>query len=424
MSIKEKLKKIPLVMTVWHGISHCKVICNQNRAENYIKKIIKNNRNDSSKKNRKIKVGFIAQVPTVWDKSEDVFLEMLKRGNIETKLLVIPKDSWTDYSKFDSYNDNFFLEKYPEYCIKAIKDDGSILNIKELNFDYIFYPRPYDVHLPQGLRSTDLVKVTKCCYIPYGYSCSDNFNDCNVENPFFDNIYMEFCESEYLKNLLYKKYKKSCDNGTKHFEVLGYPVLAKYIDMKPRNGIKTITWTPRWSYDPVVGGSNFIEYKDNFVELCRKLPKYIKVIFRPHPLMFDELVAKKIITSDEKNLYITTLKELNVSIDLENPIDDVLSETDILLSDFSSILVHFFITNRPIVYCKKNIKFNEDLKDSEQYMYVAKSWTEVETYIKNLIKDKDKLSTKRNEFINKKFGNLKISARKIVDKIVSDYEGN
>lgn len=425
MSIKEKIKKIPMVLPMWHGILHCKANCSRNKSENYMKKVIKISREDSSKKNRKIKVGFIVQMAeSCWDKQVSIVDEMLRNDSFDVKLLVVPEDKWTDTSKFQNYENNYFLEKYPRYSIKALNDDGSCIDVSSMYFDYVFFPRPYDVHLPKKLRSTELVKFTKCCYVPYGYSCSDNFNGCNVENPFFDNIYMEFTESEYIKSLLCKKYSKSCDKKIQHFEFLGYPCLEEYLALQPRNEIKTITWTPRWSYDPVLGGSNFIEYKDNFIELCKSLSKDIHVIFRPHPLMFDELVSKKILSEKEKDDYIKKLNDLNVHIDLKNPIDVVLRETDILISDFSSILVQYFITNRPIIYCKKNIEFNNDVKELEKYMYLADSWNKVETNIKNLISGKDSLAAQRKEFINKKFSINKGSAKRIVERIISDYEDN
>ena len=38
------------------------------------------------------------------------------------------------------------------------------------------------------------------------------------------------------------------------YETLGYPDLEVYFDIPSRDEIKNIIWTPRWSYDPEMGG--------------------------------------------------------------------------------------------------------------------------------------------------------------------------
>ena len=199
--------------------------------------------------------------------------------------------------------------------------------------------------------------------------------------------------------------------------------MEKYLNMKPkpREKISTITWTPRWSYDIKHGGSNFIEYKDKFLDLCKKMPHDMKFIFRPHPLMFDELIKKNIISPEEKDSYIRELNSLNIKMDFENPIDFVLEETDLLITDLSSIITEFFLTNKPIIYCKKNIEFNKSSKEFEKYMYVTTSWEEVEYYIFEVLAERDILKAPRREFIDREFKEVENSAKKIVDRIISDY---
>ena len=121
-----------------------------------------------------------------------------------------------------------------------------------------------------------------------------------------------------------------------------------------------------------------LNYKDSFINFCRNLKKKIDVIFRPHPLMFDELIKKNIITQKEKDDFLYALEELNIQMDVKSPIDVILNKTDILITDFSSIILQFFLTNRPIIYCKKNIDFNESGKIIEKGMYVITTWDEVE----------------------------------------------
>lgn len=387
------------------------------KAEKNIERVIK------TKGNEIIRVGFIVQVESIWDKQEPVFTEMTKRNDIDVKLLVVPNTKWSNISEFDTYTNNYFLNKYADYAIKVFDDDFNLINVRELEFDYVFFPRPYDIHLPEGLRSSDLVKFTRCCYISYGYSLSDEFNDLNVNNSFFDNMYIIFGDSSYIQSLLYKKYKKSCDKKIRYVEYLGYPCLEKYLSLKPRSKIKTITWTPRWSYDEKIGGSNFIEYKNEFISFCKTLPRDVSVIFRPHPLMFDELIKTEKITQEEKDNYLKALDFLNVTVDYVSSIDFILEKTDLLITDFSSIIMQFFLTKRPIIYCKKNIEFNESGKKFEDFLYVSKSWSEVENRCEKLINDNDELLNDRIQFVANNFEGIKYSSKRITDRVVKDYRG-
>ena len=101
-----------------------------------------------------------------------------------------------------------------------------------------------------------------------------------------------------MKNVIKKRFKKTSEKGYQHFEYLGYPSLEPFMKIKNRNEIKSIIWTPRWSYNKTIGGSHFIEYKDSFVSIKEKFSE-IELVFRPHPLMFDNLIFEKRMTKSE-----------------------------------------------------------------------------------------------------------------------------
>jgi CDP-glycerol glycerophosphotransferase (TagB/SpsB family) len=137
--------------------------------------------------------------------------------------------------------------------------------------------------------------------------------------------------------------------------------------------------------------------------------------------MFDELIKKNILSCEEKDNYVKNLNSLNVKMNFEDPINVVLDATDLLITDFSSIITEFFLTNKPIIYCKKNIEFNESGKKLEKFMYETHSWDEIENYCFKLIDDGDVLRTDRQKFIEQEFSDIQNSSKKIVDRIIKDY---
>lgn len=414
--LKNKIKRnmnIDSVKKIAYLVLQCIVRKIERKKANYaIKNVCKH-----KVKEKKIKIGFIVQAPSLWDKQVKIYEEAKKRENIETFLFVVPETDWRNQCIVNNYKNNYFISNYLD-AIRIYDEEGNIIDLEEYELNYLFYPRPYDIYLPKQIRSVRMCSVCKCCYVPYGFTASDAFNEGNVYNKFFDNMYFCFMDSNYMKKLLTNEYLKEIKKGLKNIVYLGYPSLETYILMGDSNCSDRITWTPRWSYDEV-GGSNFLEYKDLFVNLIKNHNG--TCIFRPHPLMFDELISMHMISEKEKKEYIEILEKNKIIVDDSSPIDTVLEKTDVLISDFSTIIGTFFLTGRPIIYCDKGIELNEIYADMAKYMYVAHSWDEVEKYYKLLVIDKnDFLKNERKEYISRTYG-LEINASKnIINALIDD----
>ena len=169
------------------------------------------------------------------------------------------------------------------------------------------------------------------------------------------------------------------------------------MDYPPINKIQTITWTPRWSVDPVIGGSNFLNYWSDFLNLIEN--KKFRFIFRPHPLMFDEMIKKGFIDEEFKNNFLHKLEQHNVLFDIDSPIEEIFKKTDLLITDFSTIISQFFMTNRPIIYCTAGIPLNKDYLEMMRFSYTANNWQEVLTHIQNIDGKGDAYSKNRINYI-------------------------
>lgn len=378
------------------------------------------NQNKEKKKN-KIKIGFIVQLPEIWDKSVDVYNEMKTRNNVEVVLLTVPPYDLSEGKLGKSYENNYFLETYPD-AIRAIDDNGRVIDIEALKLDYVFYPRPYDHYLPYELRSSQLLRYTRCCYIPYGFSGADIFNEGNTNKDFFRNIYITFHESDYMKKIFLKKFKKSYRSKIQHFESLGYPSLENYMNFSAQvtNEKKTILWTPRWSCDERIGGSNFLKYKDYMINIKEEI-RDINMIFRPHPLMFEEMVRTKRMSEKEVTEYKERLRQKKIDFDSGTPIDETIKKSDVLVTDYSSIMIMFFLTGKPIVYCDSNIQFNESLEKIRDCIYIVRNQNELDEVLNKLRDGKDHLKEKRDYIIKTEFSNCNGASKKIVDYVINDY---
>ena len=371
--------------------------------------------------NSKIKVAFIAQMSEIWDKESPIYETMLSDPAFDPFLIAVPpcynpENSTTNTEYGES---NYFLEKYPE-CVRAY-DNGGWISLKDFNFDYAFLQRPYDHYLPDGFRSSDLVHFTKVCYIPYGFVGADVFNGGNSDKTFFRNIYFSFLESEDMVEVLSKKFRTRTERENHKILNAGYPALIPYFTFDKTGNLHTLMWTPRWSFDPVIGGSNFLNYKDCFIDAVKMHPEF-KFVFRPHPLMFGEILNKGFMTQLEIDDYIDSLETLGVVYDKNTPLVESLNNVDALITDFSTIIIQFFLTGRPIIYCESCIELNKTYQKMKKGMYVVKSKEDFVNSVTNLSCKGDSLKAIRDEIISDGFGQHLDSINTIINAIKKDYK--
>ena len=388
------------------------------RATYYLKKSRK-----TSSRGKEIKVGFIVFEPETWGKLDAVYTELKSRKNVICEIIIVP--SYDQELKLTTHYGKelqFFRNISPD-ALLAYTDENGWLDISKSGYDYVFYQDPYNAHMPKNLKSSTVVKFAKICYIPYGFSGSNNFNEGNTNPDFFRNVYLEFVDTEEIQSILNERYKRNVENGYQHFLNLGYPTFDYYLTTKKqtaaKGSIKNVLWTPRWSYDPKFGGSHFLEYKEDFLRFSGEHTD-LNFAIRPHPMMLRNFVNNGYITEAEKNEYLDKLKQNNVNISLQNDIKDDFEWADVLITDYSSIIPMFFLMNKPIIYCPSQIELNKEYQYILRGMYLATSWGEVEKNIKKLangIDDKKELREQCvTEFSKKHIG----AAKRIVDTIVED----
>jgi CDP-glycerol glycerophosphotransferase (TagB/SpsB family) len=141
----------------------------------------------------------------------------------------------------------------------------------------------------------------------------------------------------------------------KEFIITGNPWIDGVFKIPKRelNEISpTILFAP--TYNPEVSAAIFL--KDDLVKIIRNVFPYSKIIIKPHPAILDydhfyvseyrqqfiDLLEQwKKDVSENKNVYLVEDKKASIS--------DFYSETDILISDGSSLIFEFMALNRPIL---------------------------------------------------------------------------
>ncbi len=369
------------------------------------------------KKKDKIKVAFLGIEPESWDIVAPVYEEFCRRKEAIVDLIIVPSfDSDLSLPTEYGYEKEFFTKKYGK-VIDAIDGNKNVINLRERKYDYIFYQDPYDMHLPKEMRSYCVVGYSKICYIPYGFDYADVFWKTSFNKSFFRNVYFGFMDSQTNVKVLKRKFWISWLLGCHHFEYLGYPVLEPYLNMKPSDEKNRVCWTPRWAYDEEMGGSHFIEYKDLITSLGELFPQ-IQLTIRPHPLLFANMVKLGLMTEKEVKSYKEELIKKEITLNQHDMIIDIFPEIDILITDISSVMIPFFLTGRPVIYCSNNIKLNKICSKMAEGMYIADSWEDIVHYLRDILSGNDYLKEKRAEIIENEFKGCDNAAKAIVDRVL------
>ena len=363
----------------------------------------------------KIKVGFIVQMPEIWDKEAPVFEAMTTNELFDPYLIVVPAFDFVNW-RIGEYGEEYryFSDKYkPDFIIIAWNDGW--LNLEEEHFDYIFYQRPWEQYLPRKYHAYKVIRYAKTCYIPYCYHALSD-RKIYYETSFFRNLYLLFCCSqEQLKSQENNKYKIGI--------FLGFPVLEQ-INLQVQKNFEshnskkfTVLWTPRWTDDKEYGGTTFFRYMNRILEIKSRYPD-INLLLRPHPFTFANAIKTRKLTELEINEYKRFAENCGAKFDSNEFINNTFKITDILITDFSSIIIEYFLYGNPIIYCSNvELNFSKTYKNIIDCTYVAKNWKEVILYIEEIKMGNDFLKPKRKRLIREITASHIDSSSKIIEYI-------
>ena len=387
---------------------------------------------ETQKKGKKsLKIVFLVQRAEVWNSVATIYEAAKENAQIDVQLVALPryKNEKIDLTTRDTYE---FCKRIDENAIEAYdRKAKKYYNIKLLNPDYIFLNIPYNHELPKEYQFQNLYKYAKLCYVPYGYTWNQNIEKSLSEINWNRSI-MLYSSFIFLdSNISARCCKKYLKLSTLLYKVLyniGYPRFDLLKGDKKNVKYRTILWLPRWTANAnnsnEDNASHFFDLKDKMFEFMDN-HKELKCIIRPHPLAFDNYISKGLWTEQEMKTFLEKI-ESSVNIELDQSGDYMLSlrEADILISDFSSIVVEFFLLNKPIIYMGNLSKTRATyIQNMEKSFYILKNWTEIETKLVELAKGIDRNIGIRKEAIEMFWKQMGVGVgEKIIKILIEDFE--
>lgn len=312
---------------------------------------------------------------------------------------------------------DFFVRKYgKKYVVDGYDETtGSFIDLSD-QFDIIYCANPYDamvnkVHGVQYLSTKDVLPVyITYCFQPNKYT----FGVMSLlEISLFWKVFTDtqYTMSEYRRFELIKG---------KNVQLTGYAKmdsLSKFVSRQRTR--KRIIISPHHTItNTALPLSNFLKYKNFILTLPPKFPQ-VDFVFRPHPLLFINMINEGFWTETDKNTYIHNLERVGIEYSVGGDYFDLFVNSDALIHDCSSFMVEYLYMDKPCCFIKKNnIKAllsrlgNECLKCHD----IATNEQEIESFIQRVLSDSYDIHKKNRDLILKKVKiNYPIASQKVLE---------
>lgn len=361
-----------------------------------------------------IRVAFLCDYVPAWNKVKPMYERMLKDSRFSPVLLCVPSDISSDPAENDIY-DYFCTHGYPE-AVNTHLSDGNWLDLKTLGLTYIIYLRPYNYELPKPYENFRVARYCKVCMVLYGMIMSEELMKSVMERNFMRHVYCYFAETpQAARNnrrygwLLHGlKLQKSVFLGLPgKEEILASQAGTTHAWDFTQNEFRAI-WTPRWTKDPALGGTNFFEYYQVLPEFAKEHPE-MAFLFRPHPMALTHFVQAGDMTAEEAEEFRRVCREIpNLSLDEEKDYLTTMWQSSVLISDKSGIMPEYFLMNKPLIFCASNLELTmaEHTRKMLEGCYVVYNKQELFACLQQLQQGIDPLAQRRQELIEELFGGI------------------
>lgn len=378
-----------------------------------------------------IDIVFFALSDSAW-KYDELYRRMEADDRFNPTILVCPIVNYGRENMLRRMNNCYDLFKQRGYnVIKSydIETDKYIDVRSVLHPDVIFYTNPYEGFIDDRYyieQFTDILTV----YVSYAYPNSKK-------------TYLNY--DLLLHNIVWRRYvehpcevidaKKVSRNHGINVIYSGYPgidpLIKKgevYTDVwKIKNRkIKRLIWAPHHTitdYVPVFY-STFLFYYDFMLEMAQKYKEHIQIAFKPHPLLRNRL---ELMWGRDKTIeYYKKWESLPNGMLCDSAYVDLFMTSDAMIHDSGSFIGEYLHTKKAAMYLSNGIPFNDQYNELahkclENY-YIGRNKQDIEKFIINLIKGKDPLKEKREEFFKKELlpPNGKLASENILDDLIKE----
>lgn len=344
----------------------------------------------------KVKVAFFVFMESMW-KYDELYHIMEQDNRFETLIVICPhyKGSMQlTMQKMDRAYDYFSSKGYN--VIKTYdKNSKTFLDVKKVvKPDIVFFTIPGYITNKEYLieNFADILTV----YVSYSYRNSYK-NEADYNRPNFQLLWRYFQETQVHKELA----TIHSFNRGKNCYVTGFPGLDKFFQHETKapdvfkfkdKNLKKIIWAPHHSL-PGMGSqlnfATFLKFANIMTEVVKNYEKYIQIIFKPHPMLWEKLSRNHVWGKEKTEEYYQFWDTIPNGQLWEGEYTDLFLSSDGMIHDCASFITEYLCVNKPVMYIMNDDHISDRLnkvgKIAFQSHYHATSKKDIETFIEDVI---------------------------------------
>lgn len=434
MNIADRLIRVPYVWKTLHRTGLLKI-----RERRDYERLLKAKREIDERLARKrasgekVNVLFICHRPALWANLRPVYEALKEDPLFRVRILAVPQRN--KLKGLGWFHDRFESEGAEEFwtgedCVRGYDaETGRWLDVRTLEPDYVFYQQPYNIARPDCLLSSEVSRYAKVLYLTYYILFGiDARTEQDTPVDFMRDLSFYFAQNEEDRRYMEGRLAIGGPNICR-IRVTGHPRLEN-MGQRPagecalwrRPGSFRILWTPRWNTRE--GNCHFFSYREPLVRWCES-HENTEMVFRPHPQAFREWRSTGEMTEEQEKALREEFSGECLHLDESADFYPQMFSSDVLVADNSSMIVDYYYTGKPIIYCTadgKNDGFEEMLMPG---LYRVNTWEEAARQLEELREGRDPLRDVRAECARKyREANGDDSTRKICDIIRADALGS
>lgn len=429
MSVKKVIKSL-MPTTLWKRFHNARAYADIQSFRRRYDKTIKL----LASKKEPLNVLFMAIYDSNW-KYDSVYRAMEKDPRFNPIVLVCPVVNRGREHMLETMNKccRSFEKNGYKFVRTYDEQTNSYVDAHSYNPDIIFYTNPYE-GLIDNRYFIDQFPDALPCYVNYGYI--NVYMEWAVNLPFHQKVWRYYVECEDNLKLI-RQYSLI---GAKNVRVVGYPMYDAFKEGTANGDAwkvkdikrKRIIWSPHHSISNQTGLvklSTFELYSDLMLELAEKYKDKVQFVFKPHPLLKNNLYQHPVWGKDRTDAYYETWANGENMAIAEGEYIDLFNSSDAMINDSASFTFEYLYMNKPCLFLS-NYDRQKDanvaaLKAYDSW-YHATTETEIEKFIEDVvIAGKDMMKDKRKAFYEEVLlpPNGKSVAENILDDIVKGIYG-
>lgn len=416
--LKQKIEMIKLLTRAHLFLANCKGIMYSN-LRYYVYRTLIPFKAWRIRHKDTIRILFVVSEISMW-KTENLYIKMSQNHRINPMLLACPNCVNSDS---DIKVINYFKEK--GYCYFNFTDIVSIE--KDIFPDIIFYQQAYPGYISDELFES-YNRKSLFCFVNY---CFRNTITPSTINLRLLNIaWKVFSENESVS----KEIAPLMKNKGSNLVNTGLPIMDELIKVKEffpdrwmpsKRTNKRIIYAPHHSIlpDDKLSWGSIVEYGDFILHLAKKYSDTTQWVFKPHPFLKEKL--KKIWGDEKTTSYYQQWELMENSQIVEGDYLDIFKHSDALIHDCGSFLIEYHYTLNPALYLfshrpQHDIDISKLSILARDLHYHANKYSDIESFILNVISEIDPLREKREWFY---YENLKPKGKSACDSIINEILG-